>query len=920
MEADLGATELLGQVTFRRPLSKRLVFFDLALLTGDKSAGAPRWVELLVKAEGELGAQHVRDIRDRVKLGDTVRAVGRYEHAGSDTFLVRQLVVQERWRDRHPDTPFQPRPAAGRHAAAAAASATGAGTTAAAASAAAAGGPVDAAGGAGGSATDGAVAYDVLTASGSGGVSSATAASDESAAVRGAVGGGGGGAGGGGLGLQDDGTRNLTAAAGGGGGGAAAAAKDAGRPAVCKYWAATGRCPKGGGGGDGGGGGGGTCRYDHPPERRGAAGAQQLYVRSRRAERLAAAADQGFVHEAGDAAKRRRAAVFADWLVRTYGKEYLNSGSGVLDVAGGRGALTFHLLLRCGVAATLVEPRPAKLSRSQHRELAAAAGSRGAAAAPSAAAASQLPQLRRRFEPKLWRGGRDEPPLAGNGGGDGGGGGGDDGGGGGDGGGGDDGGDGDGEAMGVRELLAGCSLVVGLHPDQATEAILDFALETGKPFALVPCCVFPRLYPHRRLRLGPSPPPPPPSVQGPGPGAGPGEAAAAAAESGGMLAGSRPPQLTQAPIAHPTASNPSSTPSSASSSSSPSPPHHWVPVESYPQLLDYLLQRTQRHGSDGRGGGGGGGSGGAEDDGGGGGGARGGRCGGGGAEPAADCTAPGDDNDGGGGGGEPSWRRRQREWLQLWRLAVPPPQAAKPNPDPLSTWDPDPDHQADPGLDPVPVSEPGTTQRESGAAPGFPATPPLLPPPPPPPALPPPPPPSSATATLGWLEAVGAQWEREAAPLSAAAATTAATAAASASFATLPLDAGMASRGALTAEEGAAAAAAVSARAMQWRQPILRWGTGGEGGTPGSGPNVAPARLSGSSSRSGTGGAGSGEGGVGAGAGPSPGGGPAGKQRGSRVGPAGVARLQFLGANQVVYRLPAGDGWQLAVDDHADGC
>ena len=46
----------------------------------------------------------------------------------------------------------------------------------------------------------------------------------------------------------------------------------------------------------------------------------------------------------------------------------------------------------------------------------------------------------------------------------------------------------------------GC--VVGLHPDQATEPIVDFALSHGKPFAVVPCCVFGRLAPHRRLEDG----------------------------------------------------------------------------------------------------------------------------------------------------------------------------------------------------------------------------------------------------------------------------------------------------------------------------------------------------------------------------------------------------------------------------------
>lgn len=47
-----------------------------------------------------------------------------------------------------------------------------------------------------------------------------------------------------------------------------------------------------------------------------------------------------------------------------------------------------------------------------------------------------------------------------------------------------------------------CSAVIGMHPDQATEAIVDFALQYSKPFAVVPCCVFPDLFKHRRDRDG----------------------------------------------------------------------------------------------------------------------------------------------------------------------------------------------------------------------------------------------------------------------------------------------------------------------------------------------------------------------------------------------------------------------------------
>ena len=51
-------------------------------------------------------------------------------------------------------------------------------------------------------------------------------------------------------------------------------------------------------------------------------------------------------------------------------------------------------------------------------------------------------------------------------------------------------------------LLRSCSALVGLHSDEATEAIVDFALKWGKPFAVLPCCVFPRLFPHRRAADG----------------------------------------------------------------------------------------------------------------------------------------------------------------------------------------------------------------------------------------------------------------------------------------------------------------------------------------------------------------------------------------------------------------------------------
>ncbi|CAK8994482.1 Dynein axonemal heavy chain 1 (Axonemal beta dynein heavy chain 1) (Ciliary dynein heavy chain 1) (mDHC7) [Durusdinium trenchii] len=51
----------------------------------------------------------------------------------------------------------------------------------------------------------------------------------------------------------------------------------------------------------------------------------------------------------------------------------------------------------------------------------------------------------------------------------------------------------------AAEAIHSCSLILGFHPDQATEACIDLALELQRPFAVCPCCVFPKDFPERKL-------------------------------------------------------------------------------------------------------------------------------------------------------------------------------------------------------------------------------------------------------------------------------------------------------------------------------------------------------------------------------------------------------------------------------------
>ena len=248
---------------------------------------------------------------------------------------------------------------------------------------------------------------------------------------------------------------------------------------------------------------------------------------SRPAEAAAGATGPAAPAGAGAAARvastnAARAPRFVKWLLRTYGAEALAAGAGVLDVAGGAGGVAFELCCRYGIPCTTVDPVPIKLSAKQrrvqaHRETIWADAHSGDAARAARwrhrfsateerrGAPERPRQLRTLFGDAFCRGAAAAAAAAAAGAEA-------------DASGGSHGGDavaagsgsgstppGSGVAPGDEDtarLWRECSVVVGLHPDEATSPIVECARRHGKPFAVVPCCVYPKMFPERRTPDG----------------------------------------------------------------------------------------------------------------------------------------------------------------------------------------------------------------------------------------------------------------------------------------------------------------------------------------------------------------------------------------------------------------------------------
>lgn len=159
----------------------------------------------------------------------------------------------------------------------------------------------------------------------------------------------------------------------------------------------------------------------------------------------------------------------------------LNERSGVLDAAGGSGYVSMALGLR-GVKSTVVDPRESagKLPKRDRKVWNRALAQQTLNNASTAVATPMLchPVATPYDTVRAWFGqqtdGIDTAFRSGN--------------------------DTDLEICDDgHELVQSCSAIVALHPDEATDAIVDVAIKTRTPFVIVPCCVFSRLFPHRRM-------------------------------------------------------------------------------------------------------------------------------------------------------------------------------------------------------------------------------------------------------------------------------------------------------------------------------------------------------------------------------------------------------------------------------------
>ncbi|KAI9259931.1 hypothetical protein BY458DRAFT_440333 [Sporodiniella umbellata] len=224
---------------------------------------------------------------------------------------------------------------------------------------------------------------------------------------------------------------------------------------LCKFWINGNVCVKGI-----------DCPFFHPKKEQ-FKEQKRIWV-AEKAEKLAQLSDPNDPHTSKQP-HALRAVMFAAWIKKTFG---LSSDSTVFDIAAGKGEVSMFLSRGFGIPSVAVEPQPRKranywfvrLRRLMHRYEEGSLEDSGWRSQPMMIDLKNWPS---QVEPQFMHTYLDEAFI-----------------------------------QEHCELVSKASLFVGLHPDQATIPIVDMAIKTQKPFAVIPCCVFSQENQTRKLLSG----------------------------------------------------------------------------------------------------------------------------------------------------------------------------------------------------------------------------------------------------------------------------------------------------------------------------------------------------------------------------------------------------------------------------------
>jgi len=188
-----------------------------------------------------------------------------------------------------------------------------------------------------------------------------------------------------------------------------------------------------------------VCHFKHEENRNNLVKDRFNFVSDKKRKKLLVHEDNYVGEVVGNS---QRASVFSKWIVEKFSLEYLKSGV-ILDIGGGRGDLSFELGTKHQLQCVIVDPRPQKFKRWQLKFL---------KKNPLNVTAHHIQDY---FTPEFF----EKHNI---------------------------------DIQSVR-------LVLGLHPDEVTELIVDISLTFKLSFAVIPCCVFSQDFPHRILKNGKTP-------------------------------------------------------------------------------------------------------------------------------------------------------------------------------------------------------------------------------------------------------------------------------------------------------------------------------------------------------------------------------------------------------------------------------